>query len=62
MGEDIRQFHNPEDNCIYFYDKRKQCYRKICDVASFADLPSAVKQQIVAAKKDAESIVGLPTE
>jgi len=54
MGSDVKQFYNPDDGCIYFYDADKQCYRKICDVGSYAKLPFAVRQQIDAVKKDRE--------
>ena len=62
MGNDIKQFYNPDDGCVYFYDYKKKCYRKICDITSFSELPFMIKQQILAVKKDAENCLAMPTE
>jgi hypothetical protein len=62
MGEGIRQYFNPGDGCIYFFDKKKGCYRKICDIVSFADLPQAVKLQIKADQEEARETLALPVE
>jgi hypothetical protein len=62
MGDGIKQFYNPDDDCTYFYDSAKQCYRKICDVGPYAKLPAVIKRQITAVKEDAEQILALPTQ
>ena len=62
MSNDIKQFYNPDDGCVYFYDGKKKCYRKICDIQSFADLPFVIKQQIIAVKKEAENNLAMPTD
>ena len=62
MGNDVKQFKAIEDDCVYFYDKKKKCFRKVCDLQSFDDLPSSVKTQIKAAKEEAAEIMGIPIE
>ena len=62
MGEGIKQFYNPDDDCVYFFDKKKNCFRKICDIPAFNDLPISIKRQIKAAKEDAVEIIGIPCE
>jgi hypothetical protein len=61
MGNDTKQFYNPDDGCVYFFDESKACYRKVCDVGSFANLPFVIKRQIKAVKEDAEQALRLPT-
>ena len=61
MGTDIKQFYNPDDDCVYFFDKKKNRFRKICDVPSFDDLPVNIKRQIKAAKEDAVETLEIPT-
>jgi hypothetical protein len=62
MEDTVRQFYNPEDDCIYFYDAKKELYRKVCDVGAYASLPFVIKEQIRAAKEDAEQTLTLPTK
>jgi hypothetical protein len=62
MGENIKQFYCPEDGCVYFYDKQKSRYRKVCDIVYFSALPSSVKRQIIAVKQEALDLIELPTE
>ena len=59
MG-DAKQFYNPDDGCIYFFDRVKGCYRKVCDIYSFNELPYNIRLQIKAAKQEAEEIISLP--
>ena len=61
MGEGVKQYYNPGDECIYFYDKKKRCYGKICYIASFSDLPGNVKLQIKADQEEALDTLALPT-
>jgi hypothetical protein len=60
MGENIKQFYNPDDDCVYFYDRKKKCYRKICDIGAFNELPYCIRQQIKAVKEEAAGILSLP--
>jgi hypothetical protein len=62
MGENIPQFYSTEDECVYFYDRQKSRYRKVCDVASFNELPFSVKQQIKAAKQETLGVLELPMD
>jgi hypothetical protein len=63
MGnETILQFQAAEDGCVYFYDRKRGTYRKICDVDSFNSLPVSVKRQIKAAKAEALETIALPVE
>jgi hypothetical protein len=62
MESDIQHFYSPDDNCVYFYDKKKGQYRKICDIPSFKDLPIGVQRQIKAAKEEALETMQLPSE
>jgi hypothetical protein len=62
MGNDIKQFKAIEDDCIYFYDKKKKCFRKICDIESFKDLPLSVRRQMKAAQEEAAEIMEIPIE
>jgi hypothetical protein len=60
MGyDDVDQFLSDEDGCIYFFDEKRNIYKKICDV-SIRDLPVSVKNKIRDAKKRAEIIINLP--
>jgi hypothetical protein len=60
MGNEIRQFRSENDDCIYFYDEKMKRYRKICDIASYDDLPSDVRRQIKEAKLEAMRIMEIP--
>jgi hypothetical protein len=62
MPNDVTQFYNPDDGCIYFYDEQKQRYRKVCDIPSFDELPLSIKRQIKAAKEAAGRILRMPGE
>jgi hypothetical protein len=63
MGFDnIIQFPAEEDGCVYFYDEKKGCYRKICDIASFSELPHSIKLQIKADQEEAKDTLALPTD
>jgi hypothetical protein len=53
------QFPADEDGCVYFYDSKKEKFRKICDVSA-ADLPQSVKERIRAAKDRADEIAKIP--
>ena len=61
MDNNTKQFYNPDDECIYFYDEKKERYRKICDIPSFAELPFIIRQQIIAVKKEAKRYIAMPT-
>jgi hypothetical protein len=60
MGNNITQFHSGKDDCVYFFDDTINRYRKICDLASPADLPEDVICQIEAAQKEAQKLLKLP--
>ena len=62
MGENVKQFYNPIDDCIYFYDKKRKCYRKICDIGSFSELPPVIKNQIKALIEEAKQDIMLPID
>jgi phosphoribosylaminoimidazole carboxylase (NCAIR synthetase) len=63
MGnETTLQFQAIEDNCVYFYDKKRKTYRKICDVESYGSLPASVKRQIAIVKEEAREADLLPTQ
>ena len=62
MGDNVPQFYCEEDGCTYYYDKYKRCYRSVCDVGGFAQLPLEVRQQIHYAKADAEETLAIPIE
>ena len=40
------QFPCEEDGCIYFYDDKKDTWKKICDISSPQELPESVKIKI----------------
>jgi hypothetical protein len=63
MGDGVEYFishYNNDD--VYFYDEKKQKYRKICDVGSFGALPLDVKRQIKAAVEEATDVLKMPIE
>jgi hypothetical protein len=61
MGFDnIIQFPATEDNCIYFYDENRGVWKKICDVASPAELPLSVRKQVRKAQNEADIVLKLP--
>jgi len=62
MGNGPLQFCDPNDGRVYFYDKKEQRYKKICDVGPFEHLPPNIQLQIKAAQEEAERILLLPTE
>jgi hypothetical protein len=62
MGNDTKQFYNPDDGCVYYYDERLNRYRKVCDIPSYSDLPACIKEQIWDAKAAADRIRALPTD
>ena len=62
IRDNIRQYYDPDDNCIYFYDEIKRCYRKVCDISSFSDLPYKIKLQIKADKELSKKIMLFPVE
>ena len=57
MSIETLQIYNPEDGCVYFYDKAKSRYRKICDISSYKELPFFVREKILEAKQDANRIM-----
>jgi hypothetical protein len=61
MGIDsVMQFSAEEDGCIYFYDKKRETWKKICDINTPADLPLSVKKQVRDAQNQAELVLSLP--
>ena len=61
MGIDkIIQFPSEEDGCIYFYDEKREKWKKICDINSPADLPLSVRKQIREAQNEADLVLRLP--
>jgi hypothetical protein len=62
MGNDTKQFVATEDSCVYFYDRSHKCYRKVCDILSFRDLPVSVQRQIRAYREEALEALKMPLE
>ena len=61
MGFDnVIQFPADEDGCIYFYDEKRETWKKICDIKSPADLPLSVRERIRVAQNEADHILKLP--
>ena len=58
--DNIVQFPCEEDGCIYFYDEKRETWKKMCDIESPADLPLSVKKQIREAQNEADLILRLP--
>lgn len=61
MGDGIKLYHSEKDGCIYFFDKKEKCYKKVCKT-SFDNLPYDVKEQIYKDKEEAELILAQPTK
>ena len=57
MGN-TEQFQD-EDGCIYFYDEKRETWKKVCDVLT-RDLPVSVKNRVRDEQNRAERILNLP--
>ena len=61
MGLDkIIQFPCEEDGCIYFYDEKRNEWKKICDIKSPQDLPLSVRKPVREAQNEADQILKIP--
>jgi len=60
MGfENVEQFPATEDDCVYFYDEKRQTWKKVCDI-SVDELPVSVKNKVREEQSRAERILNLP--
>jgi hypothetical protein len=62
MGDHVKQFYNPDDGYVYFYDKKKRSYGKICYIKSYKELPRNIQRQILAVREDAVESLELPVD
>ena len=61
MGsDDIIQFQSEEDGCVYFYDEKREIWKKISDVKSPSDLPLSIKRQVREAQNMADLVLSVP--
>jgi len=60
MVDNIIQFHAKEDGCIYFYDEKRETWKKVCNIKSPRDLPLSVRKKVREVKNEANIILRLP--
>ena len=60
MPAEAKKYYCPEDDCIYFFDKKINRYRKICIVESPTHLPWSIRKQIKIDKEEAAETLSLP--
>jgi len=61
MGFDkVIQFFAKEDGCIYFYDEKRETWKKICNIKSPTELPFSVRKQVRDTQNEANYVLKLP--
>ena len=57
--DNVEQFLSEEDGCLYFYDEKRNSWKKICDV-TVCELPVSVKNKVREEQQKAERLLKLP--